>query len=303
MYIDNIVRKLDLVTLIIFKTICEEKSLSKAAQKNMIALSAASKRLTDLEQSIGTKLFIRDNKGMQITPAGESLLYHCRSILDSVYQASIELDEFKHGVKGFIRLQANLSTIIQFLPEDLSSFIKNNPQIKIELEERPSLEILEHVQNKTADLGICVVENKTVDLIYEKYRNDRLVVVAQNESYLQEKQIISFEDALDHDFIGLHAQSAINRILKAKADDLGKQLKLRILVTSFDAVCRMIQAGMGIGILPEKVYEILGKPLGLSAISLSESWAYRELYVVSKADEFLNPVTLLLKQHLLNCHL
>jgi len=128
MHIENIIRKLDLVTLTIFQSVCDEKSLSKAADKNMIALSAASKRLTDLEHLIGTKLFIRDGKGMQITPAGESLLYHCRTILDSVYKASVELEEYKIGIKGFVRLQANLSTIIQFLPESLHPFIVENPQ-------------------------------------------------------------------------------------------------------------------------------------------------------------------------------
>lgn len=243
MHIENIIRKLDLVTLTIFQSVCDEKSLSKAAEKNMIALSAASKRLTDLEHLIGTKLFIRDGKGMQITPAGESLLYHCRTILDSVYKASVELEEYKIGIKGFVRLQANLSTIIQFLPESLHPFIVENPQIKNELEERPSIEIIQNVSNKIADLGICIAENLSEDLDYYHYRSDRLVAVIQNQQYLSEQKIISFEDALDYDFIGLHTQSAINRILQQKSEALGKQLKLRILVTSFDAVCRMVQAG------------------------------------------------------------
>ncbi|WP_111811451.1 LysR family transcriptional regulator [Acinetobacter baumannii] len=302
MHIENIIRKLDLVTLTIFQSVCDEKSLSKAAEKNMIALSAASKRLTDLEHLIGTKLFIRDGKGMQITPAGESLLYHCRTILDSVYKASVELEEYKIGIKGFVRLQANLSTIIQFLPESLHPFIVENPQIKIELEERPSIEIIQNVSNKIADLGICIAENLSEDLDYYHYRSDRLVAVIQNQQYLSEQKIISFEDALDYDFIGLHTQSAINRILQQKSEALGKQLKLRILVTSFDAVCRMVQAGMGIGILPHKVFEIFGKPLGLASVELTDDWAKRDLYLVSKRDDFLNPVTLLLKQYFMHPH-
>ena len=51
------------------------------------------------------------------------------------------------------------------------------------------------------------------------------------------------------------------------------------MVTSFDAVCRMVQAGMGIGILPHKVFEIFGKPLGLASVELTDDWA-KETYIL-----------------------
>ena len=301
MQIENIVRKLDFITLLIFNTICEEGSLSKAAEKNMIALSAASKRLTDLEQAIGSKLFIRDSQGMKITPAGESLLYYSRMIIDSIYKASVELDEYKVGLKGFVRLQSNLAAIIQFLPEELKAFIEQNPQIKIELEQHTSVEVIENVKNRTADLGICADDFPSKELMYHLYRTDELVIVAQNQEYLNLHKISSLESALEHDLIGLQAQSSINQKLKQKAESLGLMLKLRILVASFDALCRMVQSGIGVGIIPQKVYEIIGKPLGLVSLPIEEDWAIRNLYLVSKADELLNPVTLVLKQHLIEC--
>lgn len=299
MQIENIVRKLDFITLLIFNTICEEGSLSKAAEKNMIALSAASKRLSDLEQAVGSKLFIRDSQGMKVTPAGESLLYHSRIIIESIYKVSVELDEYKFGLKGFVRLQANLAAIIQFLPEELSSFIKDNPQIKIELEQNTSVNIIKNIQNQNADLGICVEDFQKQDLVYNLYHLDELVVVAPSHDYLKINKIYSLDDALRHDVIGLQVQSSINEKLRSKAESLGIVLKLRILVSSFDALCRMVQAGMGLGIIPKKVFEIIGVPLGLVYFPINEVWATRNLYLVSKPDEVLNPVTLLLKKHLL----
>ncbi|WP_111895565.1 LysR family transcriptional regulator [Acinetobacter sp. MB5] len=301
MQIENIVRKLDFITLLIFNTICEEGSLSRAAEKNMIALSAASKRLTDLEHAIGSKLFIRDSQGMKITPAGESLHYHSRMIIESIYKASIELDEYKAGLKGFVRLQANLAAIIQFLPEELNAFIEENPQIKLELEQHTSVDVIKNIQNRTADLGICVDDFHQPDLVYHLYRTDELVMVVQSQNYLDTHNIQTLEDALQYDLIGLQAQSSINQKLKQKAESIGQTLKLRMLVASFDALCRMVQAGMGIGIIPKKVYEIIGQPLGLISLSIHEPWALRHLYLVSKPDEFLNPVSLVLKQHLLTC--
>lgn len=300
MHIENIVRKLDFITLMIFNTVCEEGSLSKAAHKNAIAQSAASKRLSDLEQAIGSKLFIRDSQGMKITPAGESLLYYSRMIIESINKASIELDEYKVGLKGFVRLQANLASIIQFLPDQLSEFITSNPQIKIELEQHTSIDVIKNVQNRIADLGICVDEAPQKDLEYYEYRTDELVMVFKNQEYINKFRITSLDDALEFDLIGLLAQSSINQMLKQKAESIGKNLKLRILVASFDALCCMVQAGTGIGIIPKRVYEIIGKPLGLVSLSIDEKWATRKLYLVCKSDELLNPVTLLLKQHLIS---
>lgn len=301
MQIENIIRKLDFITLLIFNTICEEGSLSKAAEKNMIALSAASKRLTDLEHAIGSKLFIRDSQGMKVTPAGESLLYYSRMIIDSIYKASVELDEYKVGLKGFVRLQSNLAAIIQFLPEELNTFIERNPQIKIELAQHTSVEIIENVNNRTSDLGICAGDFPNHELVYHLYRRDELIIVAQNQAYLDLHKISSLETALEHDLIGLQAHSSINQKLKQKAESLGLILKLRILVASFDALCRMVQSGIGVGIIPKKIYEIIGKPLGLATLPIEEDWAIRNLYLVSKPDELLNPVTLVLKRHLIEC--
>lgn len=299
MHIENIIRKLDFTTLMIFNSTCKEGSLTKAADKNRLALSAASKRMAELEQAVGTKLFIRDVSGMKITPAGESLLFYTRTIIESMYKASAELDEYKIGLKGFVRLQASVSAIIQFLPREIGNFIENNPYIKIELEQRSSYDIVVNLQNRSADIGICVVDYFYEDLIYYKYRSDQLVLVAKSQTFLEENGIIDMETALDYDFIGLQSQSTINQNLKDSASSVNKNLKLRIVVASFDALCLMAQAGIGIGLIPKDVYEMIGKPLGLGYIQIKEPWAKRDLYLICKPDIMLSPVTLTLKTHLL----
>lgn len=296
----NIIRKLDLVTLVLFNSIYETGSLSKAAQHNDIALSAVSRRLTELEQAIGTALFFREARGMKLTPAGESFLHYSRHMITTTYKMSTEIEEYKAGLKGFVRLQANLAAITQFLPEDLNQFLSHNPAIKIELEQHISSDIIKNVQYHHTDLGICIAQTQDSTLDYQPYRQDNLVLVAQNNRYLSAYGITDLATALDHDMIGLQAQSSINQKPKDHADSLSKMLKLRMLVSSFDALCRMVQVGMGIGIMPYQAFIIIGKPMNLAYLPIQETWANRTLYLISYSDELLTPATRMLKQHLLN---
>lgn len=300
MKIERILKKLDFNTVAIYNSICEEGSLSKAAEKNSIAISAASKRLSELEQLLETQLFVRESNGMRTTPAGESLYFYTRSILHSLQKASLEIGEYKKGLKGFIRLQSSLSALIEFLPDDLREFMDNNPYIKIEVEQKNSKDIINNIFNQQADLGICVVEQFNDELDYQVYKKDTLVLVAKDNAFFKEHGIMNMATALDYDFIGLQSFSSINDNLRDTAHTLNKQLKLRVLMSGFDSLCRMTQVGLGIGLIPKEVYEIFGKPLGLAYLDINEPWANRTLFLVSKPNEVLSPVSLALKNHLLS---
>lgn len=116
MQLNNLIRRLDLVTLQLFVAIHEEGSLTRAAARESIALSAASKRLNELEAALGSPLFARQARGMSLTPAGETLLHHARRMLFNLEKIGLELGEHLQGVRGYVRMLANLSAIIQFLP-------------------------------------------------------------------------------------------------------------------------------------------------------------------------------------------
>jgi len=298
MHPTNLIRRLDLVTLQLFVAIHEEGSLTRAATREAIALSAASKRLNELESALGTPLFLRQARGMQLTPAGETLLHHARRMLFNLEKIGLELGEHLQGVRGYVRMLANLSAIIQFLPEDLSHFSAHHERIKLDLEERPSNGVVQGVLDGVADLGICSADSDTRDLHAVRYKRDQLVLVLPAGHPLAARPEVAFADTLDNDFIGLHAASSINMRTVEAARRVGKVLRLRIHVPSFDAVCRMVQANMGVGILPRKAFELFGGALGLQAVKLSDDWAERELLLVVRELEALSPVSRLLFEQL-----
>ncbi|WP_275630006.1 LysR family transcriptional regulator [Pseudomonas sp. 273] len=298
MQLNNLIRRLDLVTLQLFVAIHEEGSLTRAAAREAIAMSAASKRLSELEAALGTALFARQARGMSLTPAGETLLHHARRMLFNLEKIGLELGEHLQGVRGYVRMLANLSAIIQFLPEDLAAFAARHERIKVDLEERPSNGVVQGVLDGVADLGICSSDSDTRELLKVRYKRDQLVLVLRAEHPLAGLRQVAFADTLDNDFVGLHSASSINMRTHEAPRRAGKVLRLRIHVPSFDAVCRMVQADMGVGILPRQAFELFGGALGLRAVALSDDWAERELLLVARELESLSPVSRLLFEHL-----
>ncbi|NJJ59650.1 MULTISPECIES: LysR family transcriptional regulator [unclassified Pseudomonas] len=294
----SLVRRLDLITLQLFVAVFEEGTLTRAAAREAIAVSAASKRLMELEQVLGVSLFVRRAKGMDLTAAGETLLHHARQMLFNVEKMGLELGEHSHGVRGYVRMLANLSAIIQFLPEDLRDFSELHPEVKTDLEERPSNGVVQGVLDGVADLGICSSDTDTKGLPRVTYRHDKLVVLMPADHPLAPRESLAFVETLDSDYVGLHAASSINMRSHAAAREAGKMLRLRIHVPGFDAMCRMVQANMGIGILPLKAYELFGRALGLHAVPLTDAWSDRSLILVVRDEAQLSPVSRLLFDYL-----
>ncbi|MGI4778524.1 MAG: LysR substrate-binding domain-containing protein [Janthinobacterium lividum] len=277
-------RRIDLTSLQLFVAVCELGSIGRAAEREYIAASAISKRLSDLEAALSTPLLYRHARGVDLTPAGESLLHHARSVLYSLEKMQGELSEYADGVRGHVRVHANISAIVQFLPEDLGAFRRDHEAIKIDLEEHLSAEVLRAVQEGAADLGICHMADGTSELQSLAYRQDHLVLIVPFGHALAERGDVAFVESLDHDHVGLHTNSSIYVATRQAALDAGRTIKLRIHVTGLDAMCRMIENGLGIGVMPGHAFELMRGGIGrrLTAVALTDDWARREIRLVAR---------------------
>lgn len=293
-----LLRRIDLVTLRLFVAVCEEKNLTRAAAREGIAASAVSKRLNDFEVTFGVTLFERLSKGMALTPAGETLLHHARVMMLNIGKITVELAEYAQGVRGHVRMLANLSAIVQFLPEDLAEFCGAHPLLRMDLQERPSGQVIRGVEDGAAEIGICSGEAETRSLQAFHYRTDNLVVVMRPDHPLAAHDALDFEETLDFDHVGLHVASSIFLTTQHAAAQAGRPIRLRIHVPGFDAVCRMVQANMGIGVIPDRAFSVLGGSMGLRAIPLRDIWAKRELKIVVRDAGQLSSTTRLVFDHL-----
>ena len=284
-----------LLSLQLFVAVCEEQSIAKAADREHIAASAVSKRISDLEVRLGTPLFHRSSKGLELTAAAYSLLHHSRVVMRDLKQMEIELAHHASGVSGQVRVFASVSTIIQHLPGDLSNFLSRHAGVRVDLEEGTSQQAVDAVAENAADIGVFGGVVPRRGLRYIPYRSDRLVVLTHKNHPLSSRESISFSDFPDYDLIGPSRNSFLDMLVMRAAADLSRPLKMPIRVNGFETVSTMVEAGMGIGLVPEGCaarYVIGGSVV---AVRLEEPWAVRQWSLCVQDASLPPPVKLLLK--------
>ena len=293
-------RRIDLTSLQLFVAVCELGSIGKAAEREFIAPSAISKRLANLEETLETPLLYRHTRGVDLTPAGESLLHHARSVLFSLEKMQGELSEYADGVRGHVRVHASISAVVQFLPEDLGAFIREHDEVKIDLEEHLSSEIVRAVLEGAADLGICSAHafEGNHELQSRPYRRDQLVLVHPKRHPLARRKAVAFEDTLDFDHVGLHSNSSVFVAMRDAAAAAGRTIRLRIHVNGLDSMCRMIDNGMGLGVMPRRAFELMRGSGDLDCIPLTNEWASRRIDLIARDFETLPLTARLLVEHL-----
>lgn len=270
---------LDFVSLRLLVLTADHQNLTKAADAAHMTVSAASKRLAELERLTQCTLFVRLPRGLQLTPAGKGLAEHARQLLEGAQRMAHDASDYASGVRGHVRLFANTSAVIQFLPRDLTRFLSTNPDVRIGLEEALSEMTIEAVEDGRADIGIFADNIPAPRLEVRPYRRDRLVVLVPQAHPLAQRERVHLVDTLDYDYVALNQGSSLLRRISDAATRTGKLLKVRIQVSSFDGICRMIDAGLGIGILPLGSVQPGLLDAKLRAITLEDEWAARTLFV------------------------
>lgn len=288
----------DLVSLKIFVAVAECGNLTRAAEREHLAVSAISKRIAELEALVRTPLLQRYPRGVALTPAGQSLLQHARRVLQLVDRMDTELAEFAGGVKGHVRLHVVASALYQFLPEELEAYLSRYPGVRISLEERTGKAVVLAVADGSADLGIVSSRTPLRGLTALPYHTDRLMIGVPIGHPLARRKAIRFADALRHPFVGPHADSSLAALMAEGARACGKAIDQRIQASSFDAMCRLVETRLGITMLPEGVLAPHAAQGRLRALRLDEPWAVRQLVVVVRDPDELGAVTRSLIGHL-----
>ena len=269
--------RLDLVSLSLFTLVVRTGSISKGAELAHLAVGAASKRISDLEAAVDAEMFDRHSRGVTLTAAGQALHRHAQRILHDVDQLSAVLSDHAKGVAGVVRLWANTSAITQFMPADLATFAALHPGIQIQMNEADSHEVVLALLEGRADLGVFADRTPAPGLQTQPYRRDRLVLVVPPGHPLATRRSIAFAEAANYDFVSLSQGTSLAQRLALASGQLGVALRIRIHVRSFDAMCQMVAAGLGIAVLPGTAVQLLAKALGLRQLDLTDDWVDREL--------------------------
>ncbi|RXZ31047.1 LysR family transcriptional regulator [Oxalobacteraceae bacterium CAVE-383] len=270
----------DLTDLKVFLAVAEEGNLSRGAARCHLAPSSVSLRIKDLEEAVGAALLVREPRGVKPTPAGRVVMEHAQRCIAQLEQMHADLQPFSQGLAGHVTFFANNNAIGTYLPDDLARFFALYPSVRITLEERASDEIVAAVAAGRADLGMVALESdySHPDLDFLPYKEDQMVLLAPLGSPFADQASVGFAACLSAPFIGQQQGSALHTFLMNRAAALGGRLDVRVQVSGYRAIVRLVSSGAGIGIVPRSALEE-GDETQLAIVDLAEHWARRDLHV------------------------
>ena len=272
----------DLTDLRLYLNILDTGNITAGAARSHLSLAAASARIRAMEASLGIDFLQRGRRGVTPTPAGKALAQHARRLLQHAEHMQQDLAEYARGVKGQVRLLCNTTAITEYLPELLADFLRDHPNLDIDLQELPSTRITHALRQGAADLGIVSDAVDTDGLQTHPFRDDPLVLIMPRDHALADAASVSFSDTLHHDYVGLNANSALAVYLEEQALHTGSRLQIRIRADGFDGVMRMVARGAGLAIVPLAAVERWPDEKPFHSLALQEPWAQRKLVLCAR---------------------
>ncbi|MHC6227536.1 LysR family transcriptional regulator [Pseudomonas sp. X10] len=272
----------DLIDLKLFQHTLECGNITAGARRSHLSLPAASARIRAMEASLGIPLLERNRRGVQPTPAGQALLQHARLVSQQVDRLQYDLAQYAQGQQGQVRLLCNTAALTEYLPELLAAYLADQPGVSIDVQELPSLRIVQSITQSIADLGIISTAAPSEHLQTRPFRDDPLVLIMPTGHPLAEQTSLSFAETLGYGHVGLGANSALALHLEEQALRQGLRMQVRVRAEGFDGVIRMVAGGAGVSVVPLASVRRWEGILPLHKAALLDDWAKRQLQVCAR---------------------
>lgn len=293
-------RDLDLTSLRLFVAVCDHCNIARAGEQENIGSSAISKRLSQLEGAVKAPLLRRHRRGVVPTPAGEMLLQHARLMLASSDRLARDMTAYGHGIKGQVRVLATLSSIAEFLPDDIANFLSQpeHREIRVDIDEGLSSQMGRSVREGFAPLGVGWDTMDLEGLRSSPYRSDHLAIVAPPSHPIAKLSACEFAQTLVYEHVGLPTSTAVHTMLARAAAIAGRSINYRAVVSTFDASLRCVRAGLGIAVVPREVVEPSLLHRSFCVVPLTDPWARRRFVICYRDEDSLSPSAGMLLRHL-----
>lgn len=280
--------RFDLTTLRLFVMVVDGGSLTAGAAGFGISVAAASKRVAELEAHVGQTLLERSKRGIVPTAAGRTLQRHAIELVGRLEQLAVAMDDFQRGAGGHLRLWANTSAFSGFLPDLLAVYMKARPDVVIDLEDALSEDAARAVATGAAELAVIGENTPTDGLQSIVCDTDDLVLLVPATHRLARLKRVPLAQGLEHDLVALGHATSLTRHVAAAADAAGCRMRIRVQVRSFDALSRMVAAGLGVAILPRAGAAPHAASMNLRLVPLEGAWVQRRLRLAMRDRQQLS---------------
>ena len=280
----------DLTDLRLFIHVAEASNITHGAKRSNMSLAAASERIREMEATLGTSLLVRGRRGVRLTAAGSILLQHARAVSEQLQQMRGELDGYAGGLRGNVRVLVNTVAMLEYVPALLPTFLARQKNVDVDLEEAKSPDIMRLIAAGRADIGIVAgAIDPEMQLETFPFAQNVLVLITPKRHPLAGKRRVAFADTLAHEYIGLDNASALQTFVNRQAEHLGRSMKVRVRLSSFDVVCQIVEAGTGLAIVPRAAAQRWRRLASFSIVPLTDSWAVRHLTLCVRSLQSATP--------------
>ena len=283
--------KFDTTTVRLILAIAEEGSISRAADRLGLAVAAASRRVTDLEEQLGAKLFKRVPHGVEITESGAKLLQYVRQIDNLVDRLQGDAQALNQGLEGRIIIGAPKAVVIQFLAREIAGIQRKYPGISLKIVEENSKIVQQLLRDKVIDVGIYEKKSGFLDLAKFAYKEDRLVLVYNRRHFQFSGGPVGIDDILDLPIVSLGKGSAVLSAVQRAYRSRGRLFPNNLSVSGFDTMLAMVRHGLGVGLMPPDVLRSFHPEESLASAELDGEWHQRS-YVLSCVEGHAQEQTL-----------
>ncbi|MGV9796641.1 LysR family transcriptional regulator [Mycobacterium sp. NPDC003449] len=266
----------DLTDLELFLQVVDQGSITRGAEHAHLSLASASARIAAMEKALGAKLLDRHRRGVVPSPTGWLLVAHARAIVGQLARMRSELARCSDGLQSILVVLANTSATQTLVSTGLADFLATHSDVDIDIQERPSHEIVAAVTDGRAELGIIADTVDSAQLQCTTLRPDRLVVIVPTSHPLADRDQVAFSACLDYPFLGFTQGNPLQEHLNGQTEPLGLRPHYRARLPTTDAICAAVAAGVGIAVVP--ALAAAQWPSGdLRTVGLTNAWAHRNL--------------------------
>ncbi len=278
--------RFDLPDLRLYVAVVEAGSLSRGAVRLPLALSAASARLRLLEERLGQTLLERRPHGVVPTHAGQLFFDYARRVVQAAQDAQLNMDRLQAQGRLTLRVYSNTVGISTDLPTRLGAFLARYPLLDLQLEQRPSRDVIRAISAGEADVGIVDDHYPAGELVSLPFQRDRLLAICSENHALSQQKVTNFAELATSPLVGLPASSSLQAFIERIALLARLPVHFRAVAPSFGTVAQLVAQGVGVALLPAAAALRYGNALPLHVLELSDDWAQRglQIYVRPLAD-------------------
>lgn len=282
-----------------FLRVAQEGRFTTAAKGLGLSQSGLSRQLQALEGELGTRLLVRTPGGGVLTEAGERFLPHARRALDAMTAGTAELEQLTSTPRGSVALGTLHTVGAYLLPDLVPPFLAHYPDVLLKLHEDRADALEERVARGDLDLAILSLPLRRLDLVTQKlWQEDMVLVVPRGHRLARLKRPVALGEVVEETFVVIPNISG-TRALEAECEARGVKPRVAIETDNAEAMRRMVERGLGVGLLPALVARD-SRTRGFDIVEVNKGGPRRQVALVHRGEDYLTAAARALKGFLVD---